>query len=56
VTTPVAEIRELCARALEGGPLDEDALGRLLAAGEEGAEELYAAAREQRGLSGLPTR
>ncbi|MBN2204590.1 MAG: methylornithine synthase PylB [Thermoleophilia bacterium] len=48
MTTPVAEIRELCVRALEGGALDEAALGRLLAADDEGAEELYAAAREQR--------
>jgi len=48
VSTPVAEIRELCARALEGGALDEAALERLLAADDEGAEELYAAAREQR--------
>lgn len=48
MSTPVAEIRELCARALEGGALDEAALARLLAADDEGADELYAAAREQR--------
>ena len=48
MTTPVAEIRELCARALERDALDEAALGRLLNADDEGAEELYAAAREQR--------
>ena len=48
MTTPVAEIRELCARALEGDVLDEAALARLLAADDEAAEELYVAARELR--------
>ncbi len=48
MSAPAAEIRELCAHALDDGALGEAELARLLAADDEAAEELYAAAREQR--------
>ena len=48
MSTPAAEIRELCAYALDDGALCEADLARLLAADDEAAEDLYAAAREQR--------
>ncbi len=48
MSAPAAEIRELCAYALDDGVLGEAELARLLAADDEAAEELYAAAREQR--------
>jgi methylornithine synthase len=48
LTTPVTEIRELCAHALGGGVLGEADLARLLDADEGAVGELYAAARAQR--------